>query len=303
MGMKEKRKEMNVLRGELEELNRQELLIDDYIRQMQDMLKDLSEQHDNAQLAYVTHDDIRHLPNFRGETLIAIKAPSGTTLEVPDPDEGMQPPQRRYQIFLKSSGGPIDVYLVSQHDEEDTNSLASLSSGTSPESMKTFKPNTGEESNYGTTKTFLTPPLSSPGCSPVIINRTPTSPPTPLSLTVSASPSTNPMLKLEPPPLQDPDYFFNLEQNEGISDLYPGGSSGCNIGGTSDTDPHESSSDSKTSTGQRRIDSDQSNLTQNCQNTLPCSSLPSKLSVGDPDSRKVASLSPFQSLAVAILPG
>ena len=30
--------------------------------------------------------------------MIAIKAPSGTTLEVPDPDEGMEYPQRRYPI-------------------------------------------------------------------------------------------------------------------------------------------------------------------------------------------------------------
>lgn len=113
---------------------------------------------------------------MQGETLIAIKAPSGTTLEVPDPDEGMdfpnrraplsrnlpaarlappaallaQPaartnectlsltsaalhtadasaaafarllplPSRRYQIFLKSNCGPIDVFLVSHLDEK-----------------------------------------------------------------------------------------------------------------------------------------------------------------------------------------
>lgn len=32
------------------------------------------------------------------DTVIAIKAPSGTTLEVPDPDDGMEYPQRRYQV-------------------------------------------------------------------------------------------------------------------------------------------------------------------------------------------------------------
>jgi transcription factor E2F3 len=64
----------------------------------------------------VTHDDIRGLPSLRGKTLIAVKAPSGTTLEVPDPDEGMLAGRRRFQIFLRSSGGPIDVYLVSRVD-------------------------------------------------------------------------------------------------------------------------------------------------------------------------------------------
>jgi transcription factor E2F3 len=73
--------------------------------------------------------------------LIAIKAPHGTTLEVPDPDEvipkvvnsgkklqclciyvpcyslsfpqqAVDYPQRRYRIVFRSTMGPIDVYLV-----------------------------------------------------------------------------------------------------------------------------------------------------------------------------------------------
>lgn len=35
-------------------------------------------------------------------------------LKVPDPDEGMPEGERRYQIYLKSPRGPIDVYVVSQ---------------------------------------------------------------------------------------------------------------------------------------------------------------------------------------------
>lgn len=82
---------------------------------------------------------------YQNETLIAIKAPHGTTLEVPDPDEvtrqkknlkrkersslshfmffmlkqkllreqqAVDYPQRRYRIILRSTMGPIDVYLV-----------------------------------------------------------------------------------------------------------------------------------------------------------------------------------------------
>jgi len=54
---------------------------------MQDMLRDLLNRRENATHAYITHEDVRSLPHFRGETLIAIKAPAGTTLEVPDPDQ------------------------------------------------------------------------------------------------------------------------------------------------------------------------------------------------------------------------
>lgn len=77
---------------------------------------------------------------LQNETLIAIKAPHGTTLEVPDPDEvrnqiriitlylhfnhssisffshcieqAVDYPQRRYRIILRSTMGHIDVYLV-----------------------------------------------------------------------------------------------------------------------------------------------------------------------------------------------
>ncbi|KAJ8439316.1 hypothetical protein Cgig2_022453 [Carnegiea gigantea] len=67
---------------------------------------------------FVTEDDIKGLPCFQNETLIAIKAPHGTTLEVPDPDEAVDYPQRRYRIVLRSTMGPIDVYLVSQFEEK-----------------------------------------------------------------------------------------------------------------------------------------------------------------------------------------
>lgn len=55
-------------------------------------------------LAYITHDDMRGLESFKHQSVMAIKAPPGTTLEVPDPDEGMPHGKRRFQIFLKSSG-------------------------------------------------------------------------------------------------------------------------------------------------------------------------------------------------------
>lgn len=72
------------------------------------------------QRAYVTDDDIRSIPSFSDKTLIAIKAPSGTTLAVPyAKDDDQTPPSRRkYQIFLKSENGPVDIYLVSNSEEE-----------------------------------------------------------------------------------------------------------------------------------------------------------------------------------------
>ncbi|XP_040993243.1 transcription factor E2FB isoform X1 [Juglans microcarpa x Juglans regia] len=106
------------LQAEVENLSLQERKLDEQIREMQDRLRDLSEDENNQKWLFVTEEDIKGLPCFQNETLIAIKAPHGTTLEVPDPDEAVDYPQRRYRIVLRSTMGPIDVYLVSQFEEK-----------------------------------------------------------------------------------------------------------------------------------------------------------------------------------------
>ncbi|XP_034687043.1 transcription factor E2FB [Vitis riparia] len=113
------------LQEEVENLSIQERRLDAQIRDMQERLRDLSEDENNQKWLFVTEEDIKGLPCFQKETLIAIKAPHGTTLEVPDPDEAVDYPQRRYRIVLRSSMGPIDVYLVSQFEEkfEEINGL------------------------------------------------------------------------------------------------------------------------------------------------------------------------------------
>ncbi|KAD7477682.1 hypothetical protein E3N88_00818 [Mikania micrantha] len=100
------------LQAEVENLSAEEFRLDEQTREMQERLRDLSEEETNQRWLFVTEEDIKSLPCFQGETLIAIKAPHGTTLEVPDPDEAVDYPQRRYRIVLRSTMGPIDVYLV-----------------------------------------------------------------------------------------------------------------------------------------------------------------------------------------------
>lgn len=40
-----------------------------------------------VRMAFLTQKDIRGIPCFRDDTLLAMKAPFGSTLEVPDPDD------------------------------------------------------------------------------------------------------------------------------------------------------------------------------------------------------------------------
>uniref|UniRef100_A0A803KR80 E2F/DP family winged-helix DNA-binding domain-containing protein n=1 Tax=Chenopodium quinoa TaxID=63459 RepID=A0A803KR80_CHEQI len=110
------------LQADVENLSMEERRLDEQIREMQERLREMSEDENNQKWLFVTEEDIKGLPCFQSETLIAIKAPHGTTLEVPDPDEAssgaVDYQQRRYRIVLRSTMGPIDVYLVSQFEEK-----------------------------------------------------------------------------------------------------------------------------------------------------------------------------------------
>ncbi|XP_074289541.1 transcription factor E2FA-like isoform X2 [Silene latifolia] len=106
------------LQADIDKLSIQERRLDEQIRETQELLREMSEEENNQKWLFVTEEDIKGMPCFQNETLIAIKAPHGTTLEVPDPDEAVDYPQRRYRIVLRSTMGPIDVYLVSQFEEK-----------------------------------------------------------------------------------------------------------------------------------------------------------------------------------------
>ncbi|KAG2469974.1 E2F4 factor, partial [Polypterus senegalus] len=83
------------LKAELEDLERREHELDQQRVWVQQSIKNVT-------------DDIQN-----SDTLLAIRAPSGTQLEVPVP-EGVQNGQKKYQIHLKSASGPIEVLLVNK---------------------------------------------------------------------------------------------------------------------------------------------------------------------------------------------
>ena len=110
----ESQRELERLRHDLESLRRQDAELTSCLDSMSVVLKEMTSNHGDSGLAFITHEDARSLSCFQDNTVIAVKAPPGTTLEVPDPDEGQTEGQRRYQIFLNSEKGPIEVFLVSQ---------------------------------------------------------------------------------------------------------------------------------------------------------------------------------------------
>ncbi|XP_076456481.1 uncharacterized protein LOC143290833 [Babylonia areolata] len=113
------------LHSDVADLEAKENVLDRMINSCTRQLRTLTEDSENARLAYVTYQDIRSLRSLDDQTVIAIKAPPETRLEVPEPKEN------DIQIWLKSVRGPIDVFLC---PEELSEASTDNSSGTEPSS-------------------------------------------------------------------------------------------------------------------------------------------------------------------------
>ncbi|XP_078478457.1 transcription factor E2F4 [Lampetra planeri] len=99
------------LKAELDDLALREHELDQQRVWVQQSIKNVTDDSNNSPMAYVKHEDL--CGAFKGDTLLAIRAPIGTQLEVPIP-EAVLNGQRKYQIRLKSSSGPIEVLLVNK---------------------------------------------------------------------------------------------------------------------------------------------------------------------------------------------
>lgn len=99
------------LKAELDDLALREHELDQQRVWVQQSIKNVTDDSNNSPMAYVKHEDL--CGAFKGDTLLAIRAPIGTQLEVPIP-EAVLNGQRKYQIRLKSSTGPIEVLLVNK---------------------------------------------------------------------------------------------------------------------------------------------------------------------------------------------
>lgn len=83
----EEDEEKERLKQEIENLNKEEEYIDGWINNLKSRFENLTDDPEFKEYGYVTFDDIKSLTNGEDINLIAIKAPAGTSLEVPDPDQ------------------------------------------------------------------------------------------------------------------------------------------------------------------------------------------------------------------------
>lgn len=131
------------LHTDVADLDAKESFLDRMIASCRTELKNLTEDSVVAKHAYVTYRDIRDVKHFKNRTVIAIKAPPETRLEVPDPKESIQ-------IWLKSIRGPIDVYLCPEDQ------------GNHPSPIKDISPIKQPPAPQSTPSRFLLTPEKTP---------------------------------------------------------------------------------------------------------------------------------------------
>uniref|UniRef100_A0A8C3G9Z8 E2F transcription factor 2 n=1 Tax=Cyclopterus lumpus TaxID=8103 RepID=A0A8C3G9Z8_CYCLU len=199
------------LRKELGELERVERSLDELIHSSTAQLKQLTEYEDNKRYpfhpvvfaCYVTYQDIRSIGTLRDQTVIAVKAPADTKLEVPDTAGGS------LQIYLKSKNGPIEVYLCPEEGLEDA---SPVKSAVTPK--KEFPQPLAEATSSAAASTLLDVE-GLLGLPPSLLQMTEDQ----LPCTSFASDPNTPFVSFSPP-LDHDDYLWSLEDSEGVSDFF-----------------------------------------------------------------------------------
>ncbi|KAM4903275.1 transcription factor E2F6 [Sylvia borin] len=123
--------EQQNLRDELSDLSAMEEALDELIKNCAHQIFELIDDKENAKypfnsciilthgfgctyshISYVTYQDIRSIQAFQEQIVIAIKAPEETKLEIPVPKDD------HIEVHVKSTKGPIDVYLCEVEKEK-----------------------------------------------------------------------------------------------------------------------------------------------------------------------------------------
>ncbi|KAJ8395271.1 hypothetical protein AAFF_G00034730 [Aldrovandia affinis] len=188
---------------EVLELTQEERKLDELIQTCSRNVRLMTEESHNQEYPSVTAQSSRGL---RDQTVIVIKAPSDTKLEVPDPQENLQ-------VHLTSTKGPIDVFLCP--DETTSNSPQKNvldMNGNHSTFVKVLQECDGGSSASGIPDCPVAVTTISPLASPLTCL---------LQQTEDQIPSAleGPFVSLSSHLLSE-DYMLSLGDEEGISDLF-----------------------------------------------------------------------------------
>ncbi|XP_056873196.1 transcription factor E2F2 isoform X1 [Takifugu flavidus] len=113
-------KNRQVFQAEMENLKLVESVLDGLIKSCSQQLFEVTDNLENAALAYVTLADISRLKDFQQQTVMVVKAPEETKLEVPAPKEDS------IQVHLKAEQGPVVVLTCEVGTGEDSSCFLTL---------------------------------------------------------------------------------------------------------------------------------------------------------------------------------
>ncbi|XP_010741911.3 transcription factor E2F1 [Larimichthys crocea] len=235
------------LQREVCDLTEAEEQLDELISKCNLQLRLLTEDPQNKKLGYVRCQDLRKSFDSPDQLVMVIRAPPETQMQVSEPSKG-------YQVSLKSTRGPIDVFLC----PDDSSSVCSPVTGSSPSKINADPPmvpppaQTAEQSQARTSTAALEVGLSSPASTSSTVTAASQQDPSSLVLggdtesllggdpfaslgdmpdfdlsPLSSSDFLNgeglslPLdgfINLSPP--HSHDYHFGLEDHEGISELF-----------------------------------------------------------------------------------
>ena len=181
------------LHTDVADLEAKENRLDDLIVSCQQDFQNLTQPCNK--FAYVSYKDIRNVSEFKDQTLIAINAPPKTQLEVPDPA------MKSIQLSLKSTSGPIDVYLC-----PDENDQASPVKSESDSSSSDYLSTSEEEIPLDNFEMF-------DGIQDLNFQET-------LGCNLEGYPETDEETLVALSPFRESDYFYSLTEEEGLMDLY-----------------------------------------------------------------------------------
>ncbi|XP_031228235.1 transcription factor E2F1 [Mastomys coucha] len=224
-------KRLEGLTQDLQQLQESEQQLDHLMHICTTQLQLLSEDSDTQRLAYVTCQDLRSIADPAEQMVIVIKAPPETQLQAVDSSE-------TFQISLKSTQGPIDVFLCPEESAEGispgrtscqdvttSGEDRTADSGTAgpPQSPSSTSPTLDPSQSFlGLEQEAVLPrmghlraPMEEDRLSPLVAAD---------SLLEHAKEDFSGLLPGEfislSPPHEALDYHFGLEEGEGIRDLF-----------------------------------------------------------------------------------
>ncbi|XP_074498955.1 transcription factor E2F1 isoform X1 [Sebastes fasciatus] len=178
------------LQREVCDLTDAEEQLDELISKCNLQLRLLTEDPQNKKLGYVHCQDLRKSFDSPDQLVMVIRAPPETQMQVSEPSKG-------YQVSLKSTRGPIDVFLC----PEDSSGVCSPVTGSSPS-----KPNADtspvppptqptDRSQASTSTTALEVGLSSPASTSSTVTAASQQDPSSLVLGGEIAPGRRPVLQ------------------------------------------------------------------------------------------------------------